>query len=123
MAQRVSVPANVAALEVLDRVEYQDDFAAVTSAHHSAEHWASLCFEADPPAAPLIPALVLAPFAFTTRQAATSGIGGLQILRNDPENIVLGFNITLGTPRIVFSAQSDRLVMFQLLGLNGLVGA
>ena len=122
MAQRVSVPADAAALEVLDRVDYQDAFAAETFAHHSAEHWARLCFEVDPPAALLIPALVLAPFGLTPRQAATTGIRGLQILRNDPDNIVLGFNITLGTPRIVFSAQPGRLVMSTLLRLNGFAG-
>jgi hypothetical protein len=122
MAQRVSVPADVEALKVLDRVDYQDAFAAETSEHRSAEQWARLCFEVDPPAALLIPALVLAPFGIAARQAATSGIGGLQILRNDPENIVLGFNITFGTPRIVFSAQPGRVVMSTILRLNGFPG-
>jgi Protein of unknown function (DUF2867) len=122
MAQRVSVPADVAALKVLDRVDYHDAFAAETCEHRSAEQWARLCFEVDPPAVLLIPALVLAPFGIAAGRAATTGIGGLQILRNEPENIVLGFNVTFGTPRIVFSAQPGRVVMSTLLRLDGFAG-
>jgi hypothetical protein len=79
MAQRVSVPADVAALKVLERVDYHDAFAAETCEHRSAEQWARLCFEVDPPAVLLIPALVLAPFGIAAGRAATTGIGGLQI--------------------------------------------
>jgi Protein of unknown function (DUF2867) len=121
MAQRVSVPAEVVALKVLDRVDYEDAFAAETSAPRTAEQCARLCFEVDPPGMLRIAILVLTPFGVRAGSGST-GIGGLRILRNDPQNIVLGFKVKIGTPRIVFSAQPGRVVMSTLLRFDGFAG-
>jgi Protein of unknown function (DUF2867) len=122
MAQRVSVPADVVALKLLDRVDYEDAFAAETSASRTAEQWARLCLEVDPPEMLRMAKLVLTPFGLRAGRSESSGIGGLRILRNDPENVVLGFKVKIGTPRIVFSAQSGRVVMSTLLRFNGFAG-
>jgi hypothetical protein len=122
MARRVAVPAAVVALKVLDRVDYEDAFAAETSASRTAEQWARLCLEADPPEMLRIAKLVLAPFGVRAGQSESTGIGGLRIVRNDPEHIVLGFKVKIGTPRIVFSAQPGRVVMSTLLRIDGFAG-
>ena len=121
MAQRVSVPAEVVALKVLDRVDYEDACAAETSAPRTAEQCARLCFEVDPPGMLRVAKLVLTPFGVRAGSELT-GIGGLRILRNDPPNIVLGFKVKIGTPRIVFSAQAGRVVMSTLLRFDGFAG-
>lgn len=115
MAQRVLVPADVAALNVLDRVDYEDAFAAAIERSRTAEQWARLCFEVDPPSMLRIAQLILARFGAHPNQPESTGIGGLAVLRNDPENIVLGFTINFAAPRIIFSARPDRLVMSTLL--------
>jgi hypothetical protein len=119
MAQRVSVPADVAALNVLDRVDYQDAFAVDTAGVRTAEQWARLCFEVDPPPMLRVAQLILTPMGAGAAQSESTGIAGLRILRNDPENIVLGFTINFATPRIVFSAPPGRLVMSTLLRYDG----
>lgn len=122
MAQRVAVPADVVALNVLDRVDYQDAFAAKTTTSRTAEQWARQCLEVDPPPMLRIAKLVLTAFGLQAEQSASSDIGGLLVLRNDPENVVLGFTVNIGTPRIVFSAQSGRVVMSTLLRFDGFGG-
>lgn len=49
MAQMTPVPSDVAMLKVLDRVDYEDAFVAQTPASRTAEQWARLCLESDPP--------------------------------------------------------------------------
>jgi hypothetical protein len=122
MAHRVPVPAAVVALKVLDRVDYEDAVAAETSASRTAEQWARLCFEVDPPEMLRMAKLVLTPFGVRARRSESTGIGGLRIVRNDPEHIVLGFKVKIGTPRIVFSAQPGQVVMSTLLRFDGFVG-
>ena len=122
MAQRMPVPADVVTLKVLDRVDYEDAFAAQTPASRTAEQWARLCLEVDPPQMWRIARLVLAAFGRREAQTGSPGIAGMQILRNDPENIVLGFTVAIGTPRIVFSARSGQVVMSTLMRFDGRAG-
>jgi hypothetical protein len=103
-------------------VDYEDAFAAKTSGSHAAEQWARLCLEIDPPGMLRIAKLILTAFGLRRGQSESTGIAGLQILRNDPENIVLGFTVNIGTPRIVFSAKSGRVVMSTLLRFDGFAG-
>ncbi|MDR3664482.1 MAG: hypothetical protein P4L86_29545 [Mycobacterium sp.] len=116
------VPADVAALNVLDRVDYKDAFAIDTSGSRTAEQWARRCFEVDPPQMLRTARLILERFGAHAEQPELAGIAGLTILRNEPEQVVLGFAVNFGTPRIIFSAMPGRLVMTTLIRFDASSG-
>jgi len=119
MAEQIPVPADVAALQLLDRVDYQDAFSAMTAASRAPLEWARLALE-DAPAPllavvrPILMALGLRVRAGESR-ASTDRVLGWRILHSDEAHVVLGMDARFGAPRIVFSAPPGRVVMKTLL--------
>jgi hypothetical protein len=119
MAERIPVPADVAALQLLDRVDYQDAFSATSAAARTPLEWARLALEDAPP--PLLtvirPILMALGLRLTSREGPPSAdhVLGWRILHNDGAHTVLGIDARFGAPRIVFSAPADRVVMTTLL--------
>jgi hypothetical protein len=115
VAEKIPVPADVVALQLLDRVDYQDAFSAETTASRTPVEWARLALEDAPPALlnlirPLLMALGLRP-ATGEGPSSADRILGWRILHCDEAHIVLGVDAQFGAPRIVFSAPPGQVVM------------
>ncbi|MGV0791195.1 hypothetical protein [Mycolicibacterium sp. XJ1819] len=122
MAKRVPVPTDVVSMNLLNRVDYEDSFAKDTTVMQSAEDWARLCLEQEPPASLKAALLILAPFRARTDKQDGATIAGMRVIDNSPEHIVLGFGAKSWTPRIVFSAQHGQLWMSTLIEFGGTAG-
>lgn len=116
MSQQVPVPARVAALKVLDRVDYEDAFAVRTPVRHTPEEWVRLGLEGAPPA---VRGFILRAHKALGLRLAPPGspdhVLGREILQNEPEQIVLGAEGRIVTPRIVLSTPPGQVVVATLL--------
>lgn len=116
MARQVPVPAHIAALKLLDRVDYADSFAVRTPVSHTAEHWARLGLEGAPRA--LRAGVVCAHQALglrLARRGSPDHVLGWEIRENDPEQLVLGVEGRILTPRIVVATPPGRAVIATLI--------
>ncbi|MGH3714373.1 MAG: hypothetical protein ACRDT4_13060 [Micromonosporaceae bacterium] len=116
MSQRVPVPAHIAALNLLDRVDYEDAFTVRSSVPQSAEQWARLALEGAPPA--LRGFILGAHRALGLRLASPKSpdhVLGWEILQSEPDLLLLGTEGHILTPRIVLSTPPGRVVAATLI--------
>ncbi|OBJ67834.1 hypothetical protein A5643_15140 [Mycobacterium sp. 1274756.6] len=109
-------------MNLLDRVDYSDSFATAAPDTRTAEQWARLCFETDPPASLKLAFMALAPFRARSDAATGAEIAGLRIVENQPEHVVLGFDMKRWTPRIIFSAKDGDIRISTLIRFDGSIG-
>jgi hypothetical protein len=120
MSQRVSMPARVAALKLLDRVDYQDAFSLETTVVRTPEEWTRLVLDSAPNVlrsfvryAHLALGLRLGP------RGSPDHLWGWTVLQSGPEAFVLGADGGLGTPRIVVLTPPGGLVFATILRFSG----
>lgn len=112
-AGAVPVPDSVAALKLLDRVDYQDAFGVTTRARLTPEAWMRLFFEPPPS---LLGTVVSAVFKVLRRgsdsPAAADPWRGWQVLHNGPDEFVLGTELGIGlTARLIALTQPGHVVI------------
>jgi hypothetical protein len=121
MSQKIPVPAHVAALRLLDRVDYQDAFSLETPVVRTPEEWTRLVLDRAPNVlrsfvryAHLALGLRLAP------RGSPDHLWGWAVLQSGPDAFVLGAGGGLGTPRIVVLTPPGGVVFATILRFSGL---
>ena len=116
MARQVPAPTGGAALDLLERVDYADAFAASTSARRRPGEWARLALDSAPP---LLGRFVRLAHRVLGLRLAPSGssahLWGWDVLRDGLDAFVLGVEGALVTPRIVVTAPPGQVVAATLI--------
>jgi hypothetical protein len=119
MSQAVAVtpPTQVRRLAGLDPVDYHDAFAVTTPVRRTPEEWARLGLEGAPQA--LRGLIVAVQKTLLGLRLAPVGspdqVLGWEILQNGPEDLVLGVEGGIATPRIVVSNLPGQVVVTTLI--------
>jgi Protein of unknown function (DUF2867) len=118
-AHAVPVPDSIAALKLLDRVDYQDAFALTTSARLTPEEWMRLFLESSQSTLGAVVGAVFKVLRFGSDSPGSDDPWrGWQVLHSGPEVFVLGTDLGIGLtarliahtrPREVVIATQDRL--------------
>jgi hypothetical protein len=124
MVERICVPANVTALKLLDRVDYEDTFSAPSTAQLSPEHWARLFFDGT---SPLFRAVWWALFSGLRVRSSPSNrpdhIFGWKILQSTPDAIVLGVATPVGaTARLITTTPPGQVAISTVVRLDSATG-
>ena len=121
MIEQVPVPERVTALRLLPRVDYQDAFGLRTPVRRTPEEWARLALDDAPPVVRGV--IRQAHRALGLRLAppdAPDHVLGWAILRSGSDELVLGADGGLGTPRIVILTSPGNVVFATLIRLGGI---
>ncbi len=115
MADRVSVPAEVVALKLLDRVDYGDAFTIGNAGQQPPEFWVRHALGGVSPA--LIGLVRRVQQGLGLRLAAESHEHplGWDILHSGPEAFILGAEGRLGSARIISTTPPNKVVVTTLL--------
>lgn len=121
MPQQVPVPARVADLGLLDRVDYADAFSLETPVRRTPEQWARLALE---DVSPLLRGIIRQAHRILGLRLAPDGsadhVLGWAILQNGPDELVLGADGGLGNPRIVILTSPGHIVFATIIRFGGL---
>jgi len=125
VVKRVPLPASIASLRVLDRVDYDDAFTADTLCDRTPEQWARLGLEHASPS--LREPLRFVYNGFRLRPSIRDSpqhVLGWSILTSTPTEIVLGAAFApIGvTARMIVTSPPGRVVMSTLVRIDGAVG-
>ena len=117
----VSVPASVAALKLLDRVDYEDAYALQTRAQLTPDAWMRLFLEGSPS---LLGGLVSAVFKVLRFGSTSTGSAdqwrGWKVLHTGPEEFVLGTELGIGmTARLIALTQPGLAMIATQVRLTG----
>lgn len=124
MAQPVPVPTHVSALQVLRPVDYEDAVAVQTSTRHTPEEWARLTFGSTPPALRrfLRGVFKILGSGQPQRPAEGAPLPG-KIVRQGPDEFVLGFDLAMGlTARVIMLNPPGQVVMTTLVRFDSARG-
>jgi len=111
VAQQIPVPAEVAALKLLDRIDYEDAFTTSVPAKRSPEDWARLALDGAPTALLGAVRCVQQSLGLHLAPTAEDHPLGWTILRSDSGMFVLGADGNAGSARIVCITPADRIVL------------
>ena len=125
MAQRVAVPDDLDAPGLPEAPDYVDAYAASVpgAADRTARQWADLVLGGAPTA--LLPAIRLAQRAMGLRlvEARPPNLAlGWAVLDDRPDQVVLGVEGLLFTPRVVVSVRHESLLITTFLRIPGALG-
>jgi hypothetical protein len=117
-AQRVPEPADIAALALLDRVDYADAFEIQAPDTRSAGEWTRFVLDTAPPALLSFVRAVQQLLGFQLAPVDRQHPLGWTIVREDQQVIVLAAEGRAGSARLVGSTRDDRLCVTTMLRLD-----